>query len=94
MHSRTWLVFDCRFSCHLVFTSARLQFGFALFFGVIVDTFLVRALVVPAVITMLRGGDANSKINWWPMEMPTVVLPDADEEERALRAGHSTPPPR
>ena len=37
------------------------QVGAALAIGILVDTFLVRALLVPAIATML------GRWNWWPM---------------------------
>jgi uncharacterized membrane protein YdfJ with MMPL/SSD domain len=41
------------------------EFGWIMITGVLVDTFIVRTILVPAVLSM--GG----KLNWWPVIMPT-----------------------
>jgi uncharacterized membrane protein YdfJ with MMPL/SSD domain len=61
------------------------QYGLSLFFGVAMDTFVIRTLVVPVVITMFGSG------NWWPRRMPPVVIADPIVEEAALRAGCKVP---
>jgi uncharacterized membrane protein YdfJ with MMPL/SSD domain len=68
------------------------QFGVALFMGVVIDTFLVRALVVPAVIALMNTQQQDGcDVNWWPMKMPPVVL-DSAAERAALLAGFEVPP--
>ncbi len=61
------------------------QYGFALFIGVVLDTFLVRSLLVPVVVSIL-GDVPGRRANWWPRQMPVPLLSPA-EEERCLRAG-------
>ena len=69
------------------------QYGFSLLVGVAIDTFLMRPIVVPVIITLLGSGTA---VNWWPTKMAPPHLSPA-EEERALRCGlwepRPTPPP-
>lgn len=63
------------------------QIGFALAFGVLIDAFVVRMTVVPAVMSML--GDRA----WWLPKRLERVLPDLDIEgdqlNRQLSAGES-----
>lgn len=68
------------------------QMGFALAFGVLIDAFLVRMTVVPAVMSML--GDRA----WWLPRRLGRVLPDLDIEGEKLgrrleeeRAGQTVP---
>ncbi|GIG29788.1 MMPL family transporter [Cellulomonas marina] len=56
--------------------------GFALAFGVLVDAFVVRMLVVPALLHLL--GDAA----WWLPRWLQRVLPDVDVEGAALERRH------
>jgi len=67
------------------------QYGFTLFIGVVVDTFLIRTLVVPAVIAV-AGAECISGLNWWPSRMPPILLSPA-EEDAALWAGYNVPTP-
>jgi len=43
------------------------QMGFTMIFGILVDTFVVRTLLVPAVLSMAGS------YNWWPGKMPTAA---------------------
>jgi RND superfamily putative drug exporter len=52
------------------------QIGFVLSTAVMVDTFVVRLFVIPAI--MVNLGEAN----WWPSDMATV---DASARPRDLR---------
>ncbi|MVU80770.1 MMPL family transporter [Nocardia sp. ET3-3] len=61
------------------------QFGFALAVGVIVDAFVVRMLLVPAVMSIC--GDAV----WWMPQALQRVLPNIDIEGRSLNAERSGP---
>jgi len=56
------------------------QYGFMLSFAVLADTFVVRTLVVPAIMSLA------GPINWWPGAMPpaTKDLLCQDEEEETL----------
>lgn len=65
------------------------QYGFTLFVGVLVDTFIMRSIVVPASICFL-GDVPGRRVNWWPRRVPEVLHSDAAEEAR-LMAGHWTP---
>jgi hypothetical protein len=66
------------------------QYGFGLFVGVALDTFVVRTFLVPSVFTVLGGLGENGRdgrLNWWPSVMPPVVYATDDEEEEALMRG-------
>lgn len=56
--------------------------GFGMAFGVLVDAFIVRLVLVPAVMTIL-GGKA-----WWIPRWLDRILPDVDLEGAALEREH------
>jgi RND superfamily putative drug exporter len=56
--------------------------GFALAFGVLVDAFIVRLLLIPAVMHLM--GDAA----WWMPKWLDRILPDIDVEGSALERAH------
>ncbi|MEU4423254.1 MMPL family transporter [Actinoplanes sp. NPDC024001] len=60
--------------------------GFGLSFGVLVDAFLVRMLLIPAVMHLL-GGSA-----WWIPRWLDRILPNVDVEGAALERRHSAAP--
>lgn len=65
------------------------QYGFTLFIGVAFDTFLMRPVIVPAIVTIL-GSVTSRQLNWWPSVMPPQLLSD-EEEQHALAAGCMAP---
>ncbi|MDB5059973.1 MAG: hypothetical protein JWO59_3445 [Chloroflexi bacterium] len=56
------------------------QIGFGIAAGVIFDTFLIRTLLVPSVVTLL------GRWNWWPSQLYHATL----DEQPAEAAAHST----
>ncbi len=65
------------------------QYGFSLFVGVMLDTFIVRSVVVPVIFTALDTNLIN-QFNWYPTVMPEVLL-SPEEEEKQLFAGYWEP---
>jgi RND superfamily putative drug exporter len=61
------------------------SFGFGLAFGVLVDAFIVRLLLMPALMHLL-GGSA-----WWLPRWLDRVLPNVDVEGAALARRHTHP---
>ncbi|SEU43932.1 MMPL family transporter [Nonomuraea wenchangensis] len=62
--------------------------GFALAFGVLVDAFVVRMLIIPAVMHL--AGDKA----WWLPRRLDRILPDVDVEGAKLERHHQAPPAR
>ncbi|MFF0775723.1 MMPL family transporter [Nonomuraea wenchangensis] len=62
--------------------------GFALAFGVLVDAFVVRMLIIPAVMHL--AGDKA----WWLPRWLDRILPDVDVEGAKLERHHQSPPVR
>jgi uncharacterized membrane protein YdfJ with MMPL/SSD domain len=65
------------------------QYGFTLFIGVAFDTFVIRPVIVPAIIAIL-GSVSSRQLNWYPSVMPPQLLTD-EEEDHALAAGCMAP---
>ena len=63
------------------------QYGFALFVGVLIDTFVMRPIIVPAILSV---GPREKTWNWLPYRMPAPELSEADELS-ALAAGCDEP---
>jgi RND superfamily putative drug exporter len=61
--------------------------GFGLSFGVLADAFLVRMLLIPAVMHLL-GRSA-----WWIPKWLDRLLPNVDVEGAALERSHPVAPP-
>ena len=57
--------------------------GFALAFGVLIDAFVVRMLLIPAVMHL--AGDAA----WWLPRWLDRIMPDIDVEGSSLERGHT-----
>jgi len=53
-------------------TELMCQMGWTMIFGVLMDTFVVRMLLVPSVLSM--AGD----LNWWPAKMPSQREAESD----------------
>ena len=51
--------------------------GFVVAFGVLVDTFIVRSMLVPAIITVV--GDKS----WWPSALARTAAPAEEIEAEA-----------
>ena len=50
------------------------QFGFMLCIAVLIDTFIIRTILVPAIMSLA------SKWNWWPKKVPEPTKTDLDIE--------------
>jgi putative drug exporter of the RND superfamily len=61
------------------------QYGFSLTMGVLFDTFLVRPIIVPAIVAIVEDFKGVDNPNWWPRKMPPVLL-SAEDEAKALAA--------
>jgi RND superfamily putative drug exporter len=61
--------------------------GFALAFGVLVDAFIVRMTIVPAVMSLL------DRAAWWLPRWLSAVLPRVDIDGEALDANEQLAPP-
>jgi uncharacterized membrane protein YdfJ with MMPL/SSD domain len=59
------------------------QMGFTMIFGILVDTFVVRTLLVPAFLSMA------GRFNWWPGVMPTIDADRPRQSEISLEADAS-----
>jgi RND superfamily putative drug exporter len=69
------------------------QYGCVLFLGVLIDTFVIRPIIVPAMFAG-AGDMAGGRANWWPRVMPAVLMSYAEEEIALLRDGLWEPPLR
>jgi len=56
------------------------QMGFTMIFGILMDTFVVRTLLVPAFLSLA------GRFNWWPAAMPQFEEQLGDQNEISLRA--------
>lgn len=65
------------------------EYGVVLCLSVLFDTFVVRTMMVPALVGMLRCA------NWWPVRMPPGLRTEADptDEFEAADEGGPTPAP-
>ena len=52
------------------------EIGFIVAFGVLLDTFVVRSLIVPALVI-----DVGKRV-WWPSRLAKADEPDATERSR------------
>ncbi|MDE0234522.1 MAG: MMPL family transporter [bacterium] len=59
-----------------------LQLGFAVAVGVLIDTFITRTLIVPALVALL------GRWNWWPSRQASAVLGTRDGDESAPAPDH------
>ncbi|GAB4576277.1 MAG: hypothetical protein Kow0077_31910 [Anaerolineae bacterium] len=57
------------------------QLGFAVAVGVLLDTFVIRTALVPAIAVML------DRWNWWPSKAPRVPAPALPEKQQAPLSG-------
>ncbi len=58
------------------------QMGFVFFFGVLIDTFIIRPLLVPAMISWMDW------VNWWPLDVPNenlkTIFPEKEDMSKYL----------
>lgn len=64
------------------------QYGFSLFLGVAFDTFVIRTILMPAIVAIFKN---NSRLFWWPITMPPIVLANYEIEKEAILAGYWSP---
>ena len=57
------------------------QFGVCVAVGILLDTFVVRGLLVPGIVLLL------GKWNWWPGRLDSVHLAETDEQPEVALAG-------
>ena len=48
------------------------QFGFMLCIAVLIDTFIIRTILVPAIMALAE------KWNWWPKKVPEPIKSEED----------------
>ncbi|WP_245818639.1 MMPL family transporter [Haloechinothrix alba] len=61
--------------------------GFALAFGVLIDAFVVRMTIIPALMSVF------GRATWWMPRLLARILPDADIEGERLTRNRSEPAP-
>jgi RND superfamily putative drug exporter len=62
------------------------QFGFGVAAGILMDTFLIRTLLVPALVVLL------GRYNWWPARLSRKGASDTGATSQAIAEQASTPP--
>jgi RND superfamily putative drug exporter len=63
------------------------QFGFGVAAGILMDTFLIRTLLVPAVVVLL------GRYNWWPARLSRTTASDTEVASQASAEQASSPSP-
>ena len=74
-----WILWPSETSMLLGSMAITNQMGFIFIFSIVVDTFVVRTVLVPAMLSL------NPRLNYWPSHMPDVKITWLGKWEKEVR---------